>query len=277
MTGYNIVAAQRLLFLLPLTWLLFIRQLKEMFAYRYVLLLLISAVLVHVFFAGYVNFPRYEAWLIGCSIAVSGMLTAKYGRSLFKRDNMTTKWITALIAMLIFLPLVIRSGNALGNISQACINIYEQQYQMGQMLHRYYNKTPVAIGDIGAVSYFTEGKDLDLVGLANIDVARSKKNDYYTPQFMNQLTKNEGARIAICYDYFTMPGLRQYWTKVATWTIPNNVTCGDATVAIYAVDSIDAPDLKKNLVEFQPHLPQDVEVHYYYDIPDTARKRTALR
>lgn len=276
-TGYNIVAAQRLLLLLPVTWLLFIRPLKATPAYRYALLLLMSAVLVHVFFAGYVNFPRYEAWLIGCSVAVSGMLMAKYGSSLLKRDNIVTKWIAGLTAALIFLPLIIRSVNALGDISQACINIYEQQYQMGEMLHRYYNKTPVAIGDIGAVSYFTEGKDLDLVGLANIDVARSKKNNYYTPQFMNKLTKDEGVRIAICYDYYTMAGLRQYWTKVATWTIPDNVTCGDATVAIYAVDSSDAPDLKKNLVEFQPHLPQDVEVHYYYDVPDTAGKRTVMR
>jgi hypothetical protein len=262
--GYNTVASQRLLLLLPLTYLLFRRQLKEAVSYHYQIILLMAAVFVHLSFAGFVHFPRYEAYLIGCSVAITGSLVAKYGAGLFRTKQILLQWMGGVTTALILSPLFIRSKDAFRDIGQACINIYEQQYQMGQLLHRYYNTSSVAIGDIGAVSYFTEGKNLDLVGLANIEVARSKKNNYYTPNFLYELNKREKVKVAICYEYYTYPQLFLRWTKVATWTIPNNVTCGDATVSIFAVDPAEKDNLVKHLREFESHLPRDVTVRYYY-------------
>jgi hypothetical protein len=247
--------------------LLFARKLREVVNYHYQLILLMAAVLVHLAFAGYVHFPRYEAYLIGCSIAIAGNLLAKYGVDLYRTRRVITRWIAGLMLIFILFPLFTRSKDAFRDIGQACINIYEQQYQMGLLLRRYYKWKPVAIGDIGAVSYFTEGKNLDLVGLANIQVARSKKNDYYTPNFLYELNKKERVQVAICYEYYTYPQLFLRWTKVATWTIPNNVTCGDATVSIFAVDSTEKNDLAKHLREFEPRLPKDVVVRYFYTPP----------
>lgn len=53
------------------------------------------------------------------------------------------------------------------------------------------------------------------------------------------------------------------WDKVATWTIPNNVICGDSKVTFYALDKTNIPDLKKYLREFQAVLPAGISVEYF--------------
>jgi hypothetical protein len=161
-------------------------------------------------------------------------------------------------------PLAIRSRDSFETLGQACINIYEQQYQMGQFLHSHYNDSAVAIGDIGAVSYYTQGRKFDLVGLGNIEVARSKRNHYYNPDFLYWITKRDSIKIAILYDVFNDPALLSRWNKVATWQIPNNVTCGDDIVSFYAVNPEAKQGLLNNLYDYQKTLPSDVVVTYYY-------------
>lgn len=261
--GYNTIATQRLLFMLPLTYLLFITQIRKAINYRFALIILMAAVILHLSFTGFPNFPRYEAYLIGSSVSIIGALFAKYGKEMFHGGNNYIRWVAAFTALIILFPLCIRSRNAFQAIGQADINIYEQQYQMGQFLHDHYYNTQVAVGDIGAVSFYTVGRKFDLVGLGNLDIARSKRNNYYTADFLDLLSKRDSVKIAICYDYFTDPGLLQRWTKTATWQIPNNVACGDAIVSFYAVDPAAKPDLLKNLRDYQGSLPTDVQVKYY--------------
>ena len=261
--GYNTVATQRLLFLLPIAYLLFNRQLRSQIGYQYILLILMAAVFLHLCLTGYAHFPRYEAYLIGCSTVVLGLLVAKYGKVAFTSQPILARWITGITGLFLVFPLALRSTTAFDEVGRACINIYEQQYQMGQFLHNHYYNEPVAIGDIGAVSYYTAGKNLDMVGLGNIEVARSHKNHYFSPDFMDWLSKKDSIKIAICYDYFNDPNLLHRWNKVATWEIPNNVACGDKTVSFYAVDKNQAPVLKKDLQDFQKSLPGEVVVRYY--------------
>ncbi|MHA4811878.1 hypothetical protein ACX0G9_27530 [Flavitalea flava] len=261
--GYITIATQRLLFLLPLAFLITFNRTRQEPAYRYILILLTTAVMFHLSFTGYAGFPRYEAYLIGCSVFILGVMTAQYGRELVRgRTGMTRLVIGSLTVFLVF-PLFLRGWNSFQTLGQACINIFDQQIQMARFLHTNYNHQPVALGDIGAVSYLTEGKNLDLVGLANMEVARSKREFYYTPDFLDSISRRDGIQIAIVYDRFNSPYLLQRWNKIATWQIQNNVTCGDAIVSFYAVKPSAAPDLKKNLLTYQHLLPKGVEVKYY--------------
>jgi hypothetical protein len=261
--GYNTIATQRLLFILPLIYLLFINQIRKALSYRYILIILIAGVFMHLSCAATAKFPRFEAYLIGCSILIVGVLFAKFGKEVIPKQFGNWGWVTSCLALFLIFPFFIRGKESFRDISQACINIYEQQYQMGRFLHDHYYTVPVAINDIGAVSYLTEGKNLDLIGLGSLDVARSRKGFYYSPDFLDWLSKKEKVKIAIVYDKWFYSALLQRWNKTATWQIPDNVMCADDHVTFYAVDSAAKPDLLKNLQDFQRLLPTDVAVKYY--------------
>jgi hypothetical protein len=50
---------------------------------------------------------------------------------------------------------------------------------------------------------------------------------------------------------------------VGIWQIRDNVICGDDSVSFFGVGSADAPELKKDLREYEPRLPAGVTVRYY--------------
>lgn len=261
--GITAIATQRLLLLLPAAYLIFHTIIRQRPAYRFFLVTVFAVTVLHLSLAATGWFYRYEAYLVLCSVMILGTLAFKGGKDFFHgRLNDVKVLVFALLFLLLF-PLVLRSAAAFSKASQACINIYEQQYQMGQFAKRFYNNAVVAANDIGAVSYYTQSPVLDLWGLGNFQVAKSKKEHRWTPGFLDSLARQKGATIAIVYDSWFDPQLLHRWQKVATWKIPNNVICGDDTVSFYAVDASAAGMLLNNLKAYQPTLPQDVERHYY--------------
>jgi hypothetical protein len=260
---YNFLAAQRLLLLLPLTYLVFLKQLRDQPAYRYILLILMGGTLAHVAFAYPANYPRYEDYLVGCSTLIMGTLIAKYRRDLALTRFKGAEWIAVAVIILLFIPLFIRTEKTFQKSRQYCLNIYEQQYQMSQFVHAYYDSTPVAFNDIGAISYYSKGDKLDLWGLASLEVARARKNHCWTPDFADSLVHQHQTRLAILYDAWFEPALLRRWTKVASWHNQHNVILGDDSVSFYAIYPEDTATLRKNLEAYQPQLPGDVRVSYY--------------
>jgi len=146
---------------------------------------------------------------------------------------------------------------------QACVNIYDQQYQMGQFLKQYYPDQIFAANDIGAVSYYTNGRVIDLWGLATTEVAKSRKKNYWTADFLDKFSRERNTKLAVVYDSWFDSSLLKRWTKVGEWKIQNNVIGGDDKVSFYAIDTSYAQGLKINLQSYQPKLPSTVEVKYY--------------
>ena len=134
---------------------------------------------------------------------------------------------------------------------------------MSQFVHTYYDSTPVAFNDIGAISYYSKGDKLDLWGLASLEVARARKNLYWTPDYADSLIHQHQTRLAIIYDTWFDPALLRRWTKVASWHNQHNVILGDDSVSFYAIRREDTSALRKNLESYQPLLPADVSVSYY--------------
>lgn len=259
---YNLLAAQRLVLLLPLTYLLFLPKVRENPGYRYILIILMGAALAHVAFVYPANFPRYEDYLIGCSVLIMGVLIAKYGRDL-PVGMKGAGWVAGALLVVLLIPLFLRSEKVFKKSKQYCLNIYEQQYQMSQFVHIYYDSTPIALNDIGAISFFSKGDKLDLWGLANIEVARAKKQNYWTPGFADSLIHQHQTRVAIIYDTWFDPALVHRWTKIACWHNQHNVVLGDDSVSFFAIHPEDTASLRQNLELYQPRLPADVGVSYY--------------
>jgi hypothetical protein len=143
---------------------------------------------------------------------------------------------------------------------QATTNIYEQQYQMGRFVGRYYDGQAVAANDIGLVSYMSSARTLDLVGLANMDVARLMRARKYSPQERYRVGMAAGVKVALFYDswFVEFGGTPPEWQKVGEWTIIENRICGGSTVSIYAVDPAEREALIEHLREFSAEMPKNV-------------------
>jgi hypothetical protein len=260
---YNFLAAQRLLLLLPLTYLLFLPKIRENRGYRYILIVLMGAVLAHVAFAYPCNYPRYEDYLVGCSVLIMGVLIAKYRRDLPVAGIKGGAWVAWALLVVLLIPFFIRSEKTLSKSKQYCLNVYEQQYQMSQFVHTYYDSVPIAFNDIGAISFYSKGDKLDLWGLASLEVAKAKQQHYWTPGFADTLIHQHQTRIAILYDTWFDPALLRRWTKIACWHNQHNVILGDDSVSFFAIRPEDTSGLRNNLELFQSRLPADVTVSYY--------------
>jgi len=276
---YNILAAQRLLLLLPLSYLVFLPQVRRRADYRYILIVLMVAVLAHIAFAFPANFPRYEDYLIGCSVLVVGVVVARYGRQLpFLQASDATRlpvrgaawlpregaWlVAAALGVVLLFPFLIRTEKTFQNSKWYCVNIFEQQYQMAQFVHRYYDSTGIAFNDIGAISFYSVGPKLDLFGLASLDVAKSRRANLWNANFADSLSRKENVRLAIVYDTWQDSALLHRWNKIASWQNHHNVVLGSDSVSFYTLNAADTTALRKNLEAFQPSLPPDVTVRYY--------------
>ncbi|HEY0068159.1 MAG TPA: hypothetical protein VGB46_12370, partial [Flavisolibacter sp.] len=257
--GITLQATQRLLAILPLAWLVFARHRS----WRTILLVLTGGVVLHLALAGTGKFYRYEAYLVLCSVVIISAILFRYRKEALQRRSLAVYALAAVLAFFLFFPLLLRTTAALSKVKQACINIYEQQYQMGKFFQRSYPNDALAANDIGAVSFYTRGYIFDLWGLGNIEVARSKKGGYWTSGFLQGLAGQKGVKVAALYDSWLGSSLPAGWRKVATWQIQNNVVCGDDTVSFYAADAAQAEALKQNLQSYQPSLPAGVTVRYY--------------
>ena len=162
------------------------------------------------------------------------------------------------LALLLLFPLVVKGGRILWRLPQCTTNIYEQQYQMGLFVRRYYQNSTVALNDIGAVNFLADIRCLDIWGLANAEVAAARQKHTYQVLDIRRLSKQTGARIAIIYDNWFTGGLPPEWIRVGRWTIQDNVITGGDTVSFYAVNPTEATYLGESLTDFSSQLPADV-------------------
>jgi hypothetical protein len=261
--GISLLATQRLLIILPLSFVVFWRYIREKAAYGYILGILLAVTVIHLCFAATGWLYRYEAYLIFCSMGIVLLLAWQYGREVFRERGVVVRWMMGVVVFAAFFPLVLRSAAAFSRTGDACVNIYQQQYQMGQFLRTYYDSSANAVNDIGAVSFSTRGANVDLWGLGNIQVARSRKSGRWNPGFLDSLCRAQHVGTAVFYEKWFNDSMRLRWTKVATWRIQNNVICGDDSVSFFSIRAADAPVLKGHLEDFEKQLPAGVEVRYY--------------
>lgn len=260
--GMAALATQRLLIVLPLLYLFFKKHLRP--SYFFILIFLFSATILQLSFASTGYMYRYEAYLFFCFMIIFPLIFYKYGRLVFESlDTIIAKAVVLITIFFLFFPVILRSVTALQKTPQACINIFDQQYQMAKFVKQNYDQQTVALNDIGAVGYYTDSQIIDLWGLANAQVTKSKKEHFWTATFLDSLCKSNKVKLAIIYDSWFSDSLTKMWNKAATWQIQNNVICGDSTVSFYTLDAPSKNLLQEQLKQFEPKLPASVVVKYY--------------
>ncbi|MGZ3973687.1 MAG: hypothetical protein ACXVMI_05445 [Flavisolibacter sp.] len=260
--GMAALATQRLMIILPLLYLLFKNYLRP--SYRFIFIFLFGGTVLQLSFASTGYLYRYEAYLFFCFTIIAAVIVYKFGRPMMAHlSSVVAKCAALALAFFLLVPVILRSLTALEKAPQACINIYEQQYQMARFTKQYFNQATVGLNDIGAVGYFTNSRIIDLWGLASIEVTKSKKDHFWTANFLDSLCRRNHVQMAIIYDSWFSDSLRKRWSKAATWQIQKNVVCGDSIVSFYSVDTTSGMVLKEQLKAFESQLPPSVIVRYY--------------
>ncbi len=132
-------------------------------------------------------------------------------------------------------------------------NIYEQQYQTHRFAVEYYRK-PVAVNDIGYVSYENKNYVLDLAGLGSMRALVCRDHGC-NPGWMSGLAKMYNVQLAMIYsDWFR--GLPANWVKVGELRLgKTRVTPAESRVSFYALNSGAFSEAVREIREFRETLP----------------------
>lgn len=227
--------------------------------------------LQHLQFAGLGWFFRYEAYLIvlallGLGIALGYELPEDGQRPWLSGHTLPLSAALLLAAGLFGLPLWLRAVPAMRYVVTASYNVYEQQYQMGHFIRRYYQGKGVAANDAGAIDFFADINLLDTVGLTDIDVLRARRAGTFDHARFQQLMQKHQVELIMIYDDWAnmFGGVLPGWVHVGQWRIPHNTVVGSDTVSFYAPNSKLAPKIMQQLREFSSSLPSDVEQEGLY-------------
>lgn len=228
------------------------------------LLLFVGALLLHLQFARVGGFFRYESYLVVFGIV--GIVLYLSSQDYLFGNWQKRKTIFIGILIVLSMPFIERALSTIRLILPATKNIYEQQYQMGQFIRKYYNGSTIALNDIGAVNFFADVCCIDLFGLANTEVASLILSRKYNTKHIQEIARKNKVKIAILYEIWfeRFGGLPLQWQLVEKWKISNNVVCGDAVVSFFAVSPNAKDSLEKFLQEFQAQLPKDVKIIKFY-------------
>lgn len=250
--------------LLVLSAFFVINQMRRQQAGRrfWILSVFIVSGLLHSVFGGFGWFYRYEAYLIVLGSFHLLIVFFEWYNSRGIHINKQQLLIIGM-ALLFTFNLPLRGMNALRNFVRSTYNIYEQQYQMGLFIKKYYNKHTIAANDIGAISYLAEVHMIDLWGLANNEVTIARKGGYWNSEFLQSLVTKNNTSIAVVYESWFDKALTGKWIKAGTWEVSYSFMLGDTKVTFYAIDPGEAVKLKENLAAFRAQLAKDIKVEVF--------------
>lgn len=218
--------------------------------------------IIHALFAEIGGY-RYEAYLICMGIlCIAQGVERNNFFDLFRLTVPSRFFILGAVALLLF-PLLVRVVFFYINYPLATQNIYHQHIQMAKFLQQYDSDSRIAVNDIGAVSFFTKVQLLDLLGIANEEVASLRKQNQYSANEVLRISTQQKIRLAVVHEEWVGIYLPENWQKIASWTIPDNFICAFETVSWYAVNPEETERLRQALKEFEPSLPKGISVEYH--------------
>lgn len=132
--------------------------------------------------------------------------------------------------------------------------ITAQHAQMSRFVKEHV-KAPVAVNDLGYVSWRNPNYVLDLWGLASADALATRTSNP-DPGWAGPLASDRGAEVAMVYDAWVGDAIPSDWVRLGTLRLDvPSAFLGGRDVAFYAINAAQAPELRRNLVEWIADLP----------------------
>jgi hypothetical protein len=147
--------------------------------------------------------------------------------------------------------------HALATTPIASNNIYEQQYQMHRFAVEYYGR-PVAVADLGYVSYRNPEYVLGLRGLGSPDV-RELRRSREKKRWMDEAARAHDVRFAMIYERPFRDMIPDGWRKVGELHLSRvEVSTADSVVSFYALDEATYEETSTLIDRFKKSLPRGV-------------------
>jgi hypothetical protein len=224
--------------------------------------LAVTTTLLHLQLADTGWLYRYEAYLVALGLLAIGACAPEAGATVRGACTSGSLTVAATVALagVVAYPLVERAVRAGAETPRAAKNIFDQQYQMGLFLRRFYPGAAVAANDIGAISALADVRLLDLYGLASMDVARARRAGTLDRETVARLADAQGTEVIVVYRSWFAQSLPPEWLEAGSWRAPEKVVVADRLVTFYARDVAGRDRLAWNLAVFASVLPADVAV-----------------
>lgn len=216
-----------------------------------------AIVALHLLFGCATLDRRYIAyvWAIGLTIlACTGFAPFRY--LLDTKRIFRALGVTALLCVGLFYM----NTYAIAMVPVGCNMIFQQQYQMHRFATEFY-KEPVAVNDIGLVSFRNKNYVLDLFGLSSSEVLDARMNGEDI-EWMNRVVLNKEIGLAMIYDTW-YPIVPHEWDHIATLTRSPLLfsPTTDNAVRFYRTNAgRKRPDLVSLLNQFKRTLPPQAEL-----------------
>ncbi len=169
----------------------------------------------------------------------------------------------AFCAVVALVPVALRASFAHAALPQASRNVAEQQCEIGRFVRELAPRDPVAVNDVGAVAYLGEAPVLDLLGLADLRVARARGMRIDAPLSREQVrrfTEEDRVSLAVLYEPWFQGAVPEAWIPLERWRIRDNRVCAFDTVTFFATRAEAAGELRRALAAYRPRLPARVDV-----------------
>lgn len=194
-------------------------------------------------------FGRYEVFFVAFVVTIS-----LHWWCLAWRDDPAkgrSRWwmmLPVMLALVAFASL----PKATLNSPQAAANIHDQQMQMGEIVKRL--AAPVAVNDIGAVTFNAKHYVLDLWGLSSRE-ALTMRRGHPAGDWITGLMLKHGVEFAFVYDEWVSPRPNG-WILVGELVLPGRrITPAVDTVALYATSEEAAARLRAVLGSYRESSP----------------------
>lgn len=238
--------------LLITTAALFLTRRKQAVSWAWLPASALCTLLIHLQLASLGWFWRYEGYLIilGMIALAPALLPLKVWLS-----RLPEALAVAICILLIgdTYPLFHRFQRSTKEIVQAAGNIRDQQLQMARVIRNLGPGARVAANDLGAVSFFTEARVLDLWGLGDNVIARAKRDGRKTEEYLRERMEEKKTDFVVCYPSWFSPSaqLPESMITVQFWQLRDNLVCASDTVAFYATTPEAALMLATALQSYQ--------------------------
>ena len=170
---------------------------------------IVGALIAHLLFGSFGGLLRYQSYALAMGAAGTLILWHRTIARAISRPSMVAP-IVASLALLIFgfWPMVVIAATP-----QASRSTYEHQYQMHRFAVDFY-KRPIAVNDLGWVSYRNPNYVLDLWGLGS-EAARQARLVARKPGWMDRLVSARRIGLVVIYPNWFEGDIPSRWRRLA--------------------------------------------------------------